>query len=35
MFLPFVGIALFLHAGAKKALRPFTAARPEPATETR
>ncbi|HEX5854465.1 MAG TPA: hypothetical protein VFZ57_02495 [Thermoanaerobaculia bacterium] len=35
MFLPFVGIALFLHAVAKKALRPFTAARPEPAPETR
>lgn len=35
MFLPFVGIALFLHAVAKKALRPFTAARPEPAPATR
>jgi len=35
MFLPFVGIALFLHAAAKKALRPFTAATPEPAPETR
>ncbi len=35
MFLPFVGIALFLHAVANKALKPFTAARPEPAPETR
>jgi hypothetical protein len=35
MFLPFVGIALFLHAVAKKTLKPFTVARPEPAPETR
>lgn len=35
MFLPFVGIALFLHAATKKALRPLTAARPEPVPETR
>lgn len=35
MFLPFVGIALFLHAAAKRVLRPFTAARPEPAPEAR
>ncbi|MGZ6971329.1 MAG: hypothetical protein ACXVID_06675 [Thermoanaerobaculia bacterium] len=30
MFLPFVGIALFLHAMFEKAMKPFTAAKPQP-----
>ena len=35
MFLPFVGIALFLHAMSRKALKPFVAAKAEPAPGTR
>ena len=37
MFLPFVGIALFVHAVSKKALKPFAAAKLEkaPARATR
>jgi hypothetical protein len=31
MFLPFVGIALFLHAMFQKAVKPLTAAKPQPA----
>jgi hypothetical protein len=31
MFLPFVGIALFLHAMFQRIVRPFTLARPQPA----
>jgi hypothetical protein len=30
-----VGIALFLHAMSRKALKPFVAAKAEPAPETR